>query len=76
MASMSTSVENLDAAWKTLLSRWEAAKGVWNDPVQRKFEQGYWEPLSQQVHATKQEMARLAEVIAKARQSVKRHAPD
>ena len=71
MSSLSTSVENLDAAWKMILQRWEAAKGVWNDRVQRKFEQEYQEPLERQVYATKQEMVRLAEVIAKARQSVK-----
>jgi hypothetical protein len=71
MASLNTSVENLDAAWKALLGRWDATKAVWNDPVQRDFEEQYWQPLEQHVHATQQEMARLAEVIAKARQSVK-----
>lgn len=71
MSSLSTSIENLDTAWKALRSRWEAAQSVWNDPVQRKFEQEYWQPLEQQVHATRQQMAHLAEVIAKVRQSVK-----
>lgn len=71
MTSLNTSVESLDAAWRALLSRWEATKAVWNDPVQRDFEGQYWQPLAQQVGATRQQMAHLAEIIAKARQSVK-----
>ena len=71
MTSLSTTIEGFDFAWKALQQRWEAAKAVWNDSVQRKFEQEYWEPLDRQVHVTRQEMARLAELIAKARLSVK-----
>jgi hypothetical protein len=71
MANLSTTITQLDTAWKTLRQRWESIKVVWNDPVSRDFEKNYWAPVEGQVRATQREMERLAQVIAQARRSVK-----
>ena len=44
---------------------------VWTDAVQGAFARDYWALLANQVPATQREMQRLAEVIARARRSVK-----
>ena len=71
MVNSNTAISQLDATWQTLRQRWEHAKTLWNDSVRRGFEEDYWTPLEKQTQATQREVERLAQVIAKARQSVK-----
>ena len=71
MANLNIVIAQLDSTWKSLVLRWQEATKVWNDPVRRDFEREYWDVLTHQVPATKREMERLAQVIARARRNVK-----
>jgi hypothetical protein len=71
VANLSTTIAQLDAAFRTLAQRWEDTKSLWNDPVRWNFEKEYWTPLEKQTQATQREMERIAQVIAQARRSVK-----
>lgn len=71
MSNLTTALSQLDSAWKRLDQRWTQTNALWNDPVSRSFEKDYWQPLESQSQAVQKEMERLAQVIAKARQSVK-----
>jgi len=55
---------------KTLRQRWEDAKVLWNDPVRWDFAKRHWQLLEQGTQATLKEMARLADVLAKAQRNV------
>lgn len=71
MAGLNAQVSELDDVWRALRQRWEDVAAVWNDPVRWSFEKDHYEPLEAQVAATRRELARLAEVVARARQGVK-----
>lgn len=71
MANLSVTVTNLTSSWVKLRQRWESSKSMWNDKVREDFERDYWLQLEQQVNTTQREMERLAQVISKARHSVK-----
>jgi hypothetical protein len=71
MAELSSTIAQLDTAWRALQQRWAATKSLWSDKVSRDFERELWVQLEGQVPATQREMQRLAEVIAKARRNVK-----
>lgn len=71
MSNLSLTADHLNTAWQVLHQRWEQTRAVWNDPVARSFEKEHWTPLEQQTRTTQQEMERLAQVVAKARRSVK-----
>lgn len=71
MRNLNSTRAELQAAWQRLYQRWEETKAVWNDPVRRRFEKEHWMPLENQTQVTLKEMERLAQVIAKARRSVK-----
>lgn len=71
MASLSMTMSQLDSAWRVLRQRWESTREVWDDKVRRDFEKDYWTELESQVQATQREMERLAQVIDRARRSVR-----
>ena len=71
MGGLGLIIEQLNLYWKALILRWEETKTVWNDPVRREFDKVYWQALERQTHDTMEEMQRLAQTTAKARQSVK-----
>lgn len=71
MASLSSSANDVQQSLQRLLQKWDAAQQVWNDPVSREFQQQYLEPLHKQTRAAKQQIEKIAQVIASARQSVK-----
>ncbi len=69
--SLSTIASQLTTEWQTLRQRWEDATTVWADPVQVAFERDHIMPLEEQHFAVENNMTRLADVIAQARQNVK-----
>lgn len=71
MTQVQATAAELHEAWQRLMQRWQSTRALWNDPVARSFEKEHWTPLEQQTRTTQQEMERLAQVIAKARRSVK-----
>lgn len=71
MTSLHNTAAELRDAWQVVQQRWEQTKAVWNDPVAWSFEQERWAPLEQQTRAVRQEMERLAQVVAQAQRNVK-----
>ena len=71
MANLNTILAQLESNWKALHLRWEQSGQVWTDQMHRNFAGQYWDTLAREVSATQQEMEHLAQVIAKARRSVK-----
>ncbi|MBI4670492.1 MAG: hypothetical protein HY741_02330 [Chloroflexi bacterium] len=71
MASLNSSVNEMQEALKRLLQQWEAARQVWADSVSRDFQEHHLEPLDTQTRAAQREMEKVAQVIAQARKSVK-----
>jgi hypothetical protein len=63
--------DTLEQAWKMLLRDWQDSREVWNDKVREQFENQHWNPLELHSRSAHKAMLNLAEVIAKARQSVK-----
>lgn len=57
----------LNSSMKTLRNRWEETKIHWDDAVQKKFEESFWDPLEQQVRATLRGIERLAPSLTKLR---------
>lgn len=66
MGNPHQAVEDLQNAFQRVHQRWEEVRPLWNDIVRQRFERTYWEPLEGEARATRQEAARLAEVLAKA----------
>ncbi len=64
MANLESAMSEMNTALRVLTQRWEATQAVWNDSVERDFEQNYWTPTQAHVQATQREMERLAQVIA------------
>lgn len=71
MASLTSSANEIQEALRRLLQQWESTRQVWNDSVSREFQEQYVEPLDTQTRAAQREMAKLAQIIAAARKSVK-----
>lgn len=71
MANLSSQLDDLDAAWKLIHQRWEAAGEVWNDGVYEEFAVQHMEPLAQQTQAVVRSLERLAQVVSKAQRAVK-----
>ena len=71
MSSLDLTVRQWRDQANMLRQRWEETKPLWNDAVRWSFEKKYWTPLQQQTELTAKEMERVAQVIAKARRSVK-----
>ncbi|HIC87993.1 MAG TPA: hypothetical protein EYP04_01105 [Anaerolineae bacterium] len=69
--SLNVTHNQLQQAWQQLRRQWQETAALWNDPVRWQFEQEFWQPLERQVPATLQEMDRLAQVMAQARQNVR-----
>jgi len=61
----------LEAAFKMLQSDWQASREVWQDKVRDEFEAEHWNNLAAYSRATQRALQGLAEVVAKAQQSVK-----
>lgn len=71
MTSLFTHAADLDAAWKLLQARWDAAGETWTDQVHDEFAAQYWQPLQQQTQTAQRGLERLAQVVAKAQRAVK-----
>ncbi len=70
MSNAHLPVTQLETSLKLLGQRWEEAKALWNDPVRRDFEKRHWQPLELETRNTLKEMARLADMLAKAQRNV------
>jgi hypothetical protein len=70
MAGLQYPVSQLEGARIVLDQRWQQTKSVWNDKVQREFEQEFIVPLEQQLPRTRASMEQLSQVIAVARRMV------
>jgi len=68
---LDTTHEQLETTWKRLQLRWDSTSAVWDDEVHDRFEKEYWGPLEAQTPATLRAMSALAQVIAKARRSIR-----
>lgn len=71
MADLSGPIDHLNAALQALRQSWQNAAALWNDSVRRNFEQEHWSGIERETQATQQQMARLAQVIARARKEVR-----
>ena len=69
--SLNISHDRLQGAWQGLRGQWSKTTALWNDPVKVQFEREFWQSLESQVPITLQEMQRLGQVIAQARQNVR-----
>lgn len=69
--SLNVTSNQLQTAWQHLRNQWQKTAEAWNDSVRWQFEREFWQPLESQMPRTIQEMERLAQVIAQARQNVK-----
>jgi hypothetical protein len=67
VAGLQYPVSQLEGARVVLNQRWQQTKSVWNDKVQREFEQEFIVPLEQQLPRTRETMERLSQVIVTAR---------
>jgi hypothetical protein len=47
--SLTTGRSKMFNAMKTLSIHWHEVQEVWNDPVQRHFEEKFWKPLESQM---------------------------
>lgn len=70
MVTRKNSVIQLETSLNILRQRWEESKDLWDDPIRREFEKRHWQQLEQATRTTLDEMARLAEVLAKAQRHV------
>lgn len=59
-------IEQLHNNWKQLQAEWARTKSEWNDPVQRRFEQHYWQPYAETMPRIEKELARVVEMSEKA----------
>lgn len=57
----------LRSAMKELRRNWEDAKGQWNDPVSRHFEETYWQPLEAHLPAALRAIDQLEQALARLR---------
>ena len=71
MISLEHVVNQFKNAWQRFGLRWQETATLWNDPMRWQFEHEYWQPLDIQVRVTLEKMENLAQVIAKARRSVR-----
>ncbi|RLC77094.1 MAG: hypothetical protein DRI61_12135 [Chloroflexi bacterium] len=65
------SARKLEEAFRVLKQQWDTTRGLWKDPVQRRFEREFWQVYEPTVYATIKQMERLAETIAQACREVK-----
>lgn len=70
MASLGSSVGELDTALARLRQRWQTAHAVWDDAASRDFERTYWAEVEQRARETQRAMQALAEVVAQAQRAV------
>lgn len=61
----------LDNSLRTLLSRWNTTKSVWNDSVSAYFETSCIEALGQQTHKTLATMQALTKILSEAQRRVR-----
>jgi hypothetical protein len=71
MPALTVHAADLDAAWKLLQQRWEAAGEVWTDAVHDQFAADYWQPLEEQTRAVQRSLEQLAQVVARAQRAVR-----
>lgn len=71
MGNLSVTGAELQESWQRLCQRWQGTIALWNDPMRWQFEREFWLPLENQMPLTLREMEQLAQVIAKARRSVR-----
>lgn len=63
--------DRLSADWHRLSQRWQRSTALWDDVVQRDFEQRYWDPLADQAQSVHCEMAALQLAIDRAKRELK-----
>jgi hypothetical protein len=71
MASLKTTIEQLEANWQKLSLHWGKTSLLWSDSVQQDVERDYWVPLEGQMKRTLGEMNRLSHTIAHVQRMVK-----
>lgn len=71
MNGLNIAQERLGNGWRILQHQWQASCALWDDPVRRQFERGFWQDFERVVPATMNEMQKLAEVIAQAQRNVR-----
>ena len=71
MSGASVACGRLQRGWQTLQQQWRTTCGLWNDPVQRRFEREFWHEWECTVPSTLDAMQNLAQVMNAARQAVR-----
>ncbi|MBC8447092.1 MAG: hypothetical protein H8D78_05020 [Chloroflexi bacterium] len=71
MSTLNDARERINSGWQVLQGQWHTACGLWDDPVQRRFEREFWQEFERTVPVAMKQMRRLAEVIAQARREVR-----
>ncbi len=68
--NQSSTVAQLDASLRVLLSKWDNTQSVWNDAVSAYFEKTYLVTINQQTGRTLTKMQELARVLSEAQKKV------
>ena len=71
MSDLDNASKRLEEAFLVIKRRWQASETLWQDQVQRQFEETYWQPLASLVPATLNDLDQLAQTIAQARNNIK-----
>jgi len=71
MSWLAKEQDKLRTAWKALQAQWKASCALWNDPVQRDFQEGYWSEYEQIIPQAQKALASLSDTIATARRTVR-----
>ncbi|MHC4948910.1 MAG: hypothetical protein ACYTG1_11710 [Planctomycetota bacterium] len=65
--SLASSHSQLKGALTELRIKWDEATRSWDDPVSRKFEEGFLVPLDRAAKPALQAMEQMGELLARAR---------
>ena len=65
--SLDTGRYQLYATFSDLERRWDGVREGWQDPIQRKFDDDYWQALVPMVNRTLAAIDRLSQVLNHAR---------
>ncbi len=65
-----TSHEHLNTRWRSLQHQWNTTGEQWQDSVRQRFERHYWAEYANSVTPALGELARLAELVERARKEV------
>lgn len=65
--SLDTGRYQLYSTFSDVERRWEAVREGWQDAIQQKFDEDYWQPLVPLVNRTLSAIDRLSQVLNQAR---------